>query len=107
MKFLSAPLLLVSLLALPQGSFASPAPAPEKLTKRAPTTCTVTGDGVRYRTCASTSCPAMGQYAQGTRVTLSCFVEGENIDGNTCWGRLQSNEYYITARYLGDCSNGM
>ena len=95
MKLLSTPFLLIALLGLPQATFAIPAAVAEaaanpevgsslpkpKLKKRLTTYCTVTGDGVRYRTCAATSCTAMGQYPINTRAEIDCFVNGENVNG--------------------------
>ena len=96
MKLLSAPFLLIALLGLPQATFAIPAAVAEaaanpkvgssllkpKLEKRLTTICTVTGDGVRYRKCASTSCTAIGQYPINKRVEIDCWVTGESIHGN-------------------------
>lgn len=31
-------------------------------------------DGLRYRTCPKTSCPAPGQYAIGTAIEIQCFT---------------------------------
>jgi hypothetical protein len=57
-------------------------PASDSETPAASVTCTTMEDGVRYRTCAYTSCPAMGQYPVGTLVTFTCVTIGENINGN-------------------------
>ncbi|KAF8457867.1 hypothetical protein BDZ91DRAFT_743876 [Kalaharituber pfeilii] len=124
MKFLSASLLL-TLLALPQASFASPVPGSEavaipeeiatsysvatspvpenKLDKRAFTTCTVTDNGVGYWKCAYSICARLGTYARGTGVEITCFVKGQNVNGNTSWGRM-SNGYFIPSFFL-DCNN--
>ena len=97
MKLLSTPFLLIALLGLPQATLAIPAAVAEaaanpevgspllepKLEKRLTTICTVTGDGVRYRTCARTSCTAMGQYPINKRAQIDCFVNGQNIHGRT------------------------
>ena len=96
MKLLSAPFLLIALLGLPQATFAIPAAVAEaaanpkvgssllepKLEKRLTTTCTVTGDGVRYRTCPRFSCTPMGQYPINKRVKIDCWVIGVPVYGN-------------------------
>lgn len=33
----------------------------------------VRADGLRFRTCAKTSCKALGQFAKHTEVNLACF----------------------------------
>lgn len=53
--------------------------------KRGPVTCTILGDGVRYRKCPSTNtkkCPAIGQYRKGQRVTFTCGRKGTVVKGN-------------------------
>jgi hypothetical protein len=61
---------------------ANPRPEPGKLVARANMTCKTTADGVRYRTCASTSCTAVGQYPIGKSVTFTCWKYGECINGD-------------------------
>ncbi|KAF8248507.1 hypothetical protein K440DRAFT_660801 [Wilcoxina mikolae CBS 423.85] len=66
-------------------------------------TCTATADGVRYRTCASTSCTAIGQYPINTRVTFTCYKVGQPINGNNLWVRA-TNGYYSAAYYFNNCT---
>ena len=47
----------------------------------APVTGTVDANNVRYRRCASTSCEAIGQYHKGQKITITCRVRGESING--------------------------
>lgn len=87
MKFTIGPLLAVAaafpaILALPE-----PAPAvaaPEATVYTAPilgrnlekrtNAGVVQVDGLRYRTCPRTSCTAIGQYAIGTHITITCYT---------------------------------
>lgn len=69
-----------ALLALPASILAAPSPDPA-LAERASDYCTVTTDGVRYRTCVETSYVAVGQYDKGTTLHLAGSVVGENIGG--------------------------
>lgn len=71
---------LIPLLALPATILAAPSPD-TALAERASDYCTVTTDGVRYRTCAKTSCAAVGQCNKGTKLHLAGSVVGENIGG--------------------------
>jgi hypothetical protein len=45
---------------------------------------TVEVNGLRYRTCPRTSCGAVGQYAKGTHLSLSCYtrVDTTTVDGD-------------------------
>jgi hypothetical protein len=66
MKFSALAIFLISPLIL-----ASPAP---DMQKRGTVSATVKVDGLRYRTCPKTSCPAPGQFAKGTKISLSCYT---------------------------------
>lgn len=35
----------------------------------------VTGDGLRYRTCPRITCTAMGQFAEGTQISIKCVTD--------------------------------
>jgi len=56
---------------------------PSYLEKRA-VSATVVVDGLRYRTCPKTSCSAPGQFAKGTKISLSCYTRTntETINGD-------------------------
>lgn len=45
---------------------------------------TVVVDGLHYRTCPRTSCPAIGQYAKGTHLDLICYTRDNTtpVDGD-------------------------
>lgn len=62
-------------------TLASPAP---DMTKRAAVSATVKVDGLRYRTCPKTSCSAPGQFAKGTKISLSCYTRDntETVNGD-------------------------
>lgn len=73
-SLLVAPLLAVVALA---------APSPD-LEDRAVKPCTLkTTTAVKYRKCASTSCTAVGQYAKGAKVKVSCVKSGQSVKGET------------------------
>lgn len=76
MKFSALAVFLISPLIL-----ASPAPDMEK---RAAVSATVKVDGLRYRNCPKTSCSAPGQFAKGTKISLSCYTRDntETINGD-------------------------
>ncbi|KAF8464491.1 hypothetical protein BDZ91DRAFT_730020 [Kalaharituber pfeilii] len=109
MKSFSTPLLLIPLIALPQASFAVPAPDIEaagpftavetRLGKRASITCTLITD-VYCRLCPQTSCVVIGQYPRGSIVTIDCMIKGEIINGNPVWARL-GDRCYTSAYSLG------
>ncbi|KAJ2921170.1 hypothetical protein H1R20_g15925, partial [Candolleomyces eurysporus] len=73
--------------------------APVQLHARAPVTGTVNANNVRYRRCARTSCEAIGQYHNGQRITITCRVRGESINGWDWWDKM-SNGYYISDYYV-------
>lgn len=73
-SLLVAPLLAVVALA---------APSPD-LEDRAVKSCTLkTTTALKYRKCASTSCTAVGQYAKGAKVKVSCVKAGQSVKGDT------------------------
>jgi hypothetical protein len=45
---------------------------------------TVEVNGLRYRTCPRTSCRAVGEYAKGHKVSLSCYTRTDTttVDGD-------------------------
>ncbi|KAK3298944.1 uncharacterized protein B0H64DRAFT_472146 [Chaetomium fimeti] len=89
-SLLVAPLLAVVALAAPSAD----------LEDRAVKPCTLkTTTAVRYRKCASTSCSAVGQYAKGAKVKVSCVKSGQSVKGETAWVRNPSG-YYVSAAYL-------
>ena len=51
-------------------------PRDESVLEKRAVSATVVVDGLRYRTCprVSDSCPAMGQYAKGKKISLTCFT---------------------------------
>ncbi|MCJ1249402.1 hypothetical protein MMC30_006626 [Trapelia coarctata] len=71
---------------------ANPEPGTKTLSARS-ARCTITADGVRYRTCPRTSCTAVGQYPIGTVLTFSCYTTGTTVNGDSIWDRA-SNGYY-------------
>jgi hypothetical protein len=44
-------------------------------------TCTINGEQVNRRRCASTSCESIGQYAKGTSVVFTCYTTGQAVNG--------------------------
>ncbi|KAK4032397.1 hypothetical protein C8A01DRAFT_41159 [Parachaetomium inaequale] len=89
-SLLVAPLLAVVALAVP---------SPD-LEDRAVQPCTLkTTTAVKYRKCASTSCTAVGQYAKGANVKVSCVKAGQSVNGETAWVKNPSG-YYVSAAYL-------
>jgi hypothetical protein len=48
-----------------------------------PQTCTITGNGVNYRTGPKSSDPSKGTYNSGNSVGFLCRATGESVDGNT------------------------
>jgi hypothetical protein len=64
---------------------AAPAAEPAALEARN-LSCRITGDGVRYRRCPSTTdpnCDAVGQYAKGTVVKFTCYNDhGSSVHGD-------------------------
>lgn len=43
----------------------------------------VTDEGLRYRTCPTTSCTTVGQFAQGTHISIECYTD---IDTSVIYG---------------------
>jgi hypothetical protein len=68
------------LLACPCQAPPSPEKPPPPTT--GPQTCTITGNGVNYRTGPNTSDPSKGTYNSGNSVGFLCRATGESIDGN-------------------------
>jgi hypothetical protein len=69
------------LLACPCQAPPSPEKPPPPTT--GPHTCTITGNGVNYRTGPKTSDPSKGTYNSGNSVGFLCRTTGELIDGNS------------------------
>ncbi|KFX96132.1 hypothetical protein O988_05468 [Pseudogymnoascus sp. VKM F-3808] len=76
----------------------SEAEAMNSIAERATDYCIVSTDGVRYRTCAKTSCTAIGQYNKGTKLHIAGSAVGESINGKIIWWKLD-NGYYISEYY--------
>ena len=57
-------------------SVATALPREESALEKRAVSATVLVDGLRYRTCprVSDNCPAMGQYAKGKKISLTCFT---------------------------------
>jgi len=68
--------------------------------------CTIVTDGVRYRTCPRTSCPAVGQYPKGTVLTFICYKTRTTVNGNSIWDKASEGYYsadaYVTTPCLGE-----
>ncbi|KAL1595614.1 hypothetical protein SLS59_008252 [Nothophoma quercina] len=87
-------------------TLASPAP---DMTKRAAVSATVKVDGLRYRTCPKTSCSAPGQFAKGTKISLSCYTRDntETVNGDKGWAKIASGTgkgdwvAMANAKYIG------
>ncbi|GJJ06935.1 hypothetical protein Clacol_001131 [Clathrus columnatus] len=64
-------------------------------------TATVTATALLYRTCPQTSCTAVGQYSEGTEVTIECETDSDTttVEGDPFWARL-ANGYYAADFYL-------
>ncbi|KAJ8092659.1 hypothetical protein PM082_006987 [Marasmius tenuissimus] len=63
-----------------------------ELDKRA-ITGTVLVDGLRHRTCPRTSCPAPGQYAKGTKISIVCYTRDDTtvVEGDPGWALTNGN----------------
>lgn len=58
-------------------------------------TCTVTVPHLRARTAPnSQSAPVGAGFPQGTVLTFFEVVNGENVDGNPCWGHSDQGYYF-------------
>ncbi|GJJ06937.1 hypothetical protein Clacol_001133 [Clathrus columnatus] len=64
-------------------------------------TATVTASALKYRTCPRTSCTAVGQYSEGTKVTIECETDKDTttVEGDAYWAKL-SNGHYAADFYL-------
>ncbi|KAF2273181.1 uncharacterized protein EI97DRAFT_162993 [Westerdykella ornata] len=93
MKFTTAALALVlAPLALAQEPTVAPLVARDGTLEKRAVSATVVVDGLRYRTCPKTSCSAPGQFAKGTRISLSCYTRTntETIEGDKGWAKIAS-----------------
>lgn len=54
------------------------------------------------RAAATTDSAALGSYAPGTIVHLSCKVNGQTVDGNPRWYRLYDRSGWLAARYVAN-----
>jgi hypothetical protein len=127
MKLSPAFLALLLPLVVNASPVSNPEPVPAELESR-DLHCTITGDGVRYRRCPRTSCDAIGQYAKGTKVTLTCYTDTNTTPVNgdeyvlhpllllvlfRIWLTFHSVWYknsagwYVSGYYIGDCSGRM
>lgn len=55
-----------------------------------------TGDGIRIRSCADTSCAVLGLGYRSHSVTDYCWVAGTPIGGNDFWDRIRDNTTGVT-----------
>lgn len=55
---------------------------------------------LRIRSRATTNSTALGSYAPGAIVKISCKVHGQNVAGNDLWYRLYDRTGYLAARYV-------
>jgi hypothetical protein len=71
----------------------APVPRDPSYLEKRDVSATVVVDGLRYRTCPRTSCSAPGQFAKGTRISLSCFTR-ENTD------TIEGDKYVLFPRMM-------
>lgn len=55
---------------------------------------------LRIRSSATTNSTALGSYAPGTIVKISCKVHGQNVAGNDLWYKLYNRSGWLAARYV-------
>lgn len=92
MKLSLASVALALAVITPVSALPEPVPAPAEPTLYTPpggsslekrnTGGTVEVDGLRYRTCPRTSCPAIGQYPIGTHVEIVCYTRDNTTPVN-------------------------
>lgn len=67
-------------------------------------------NGVAIRTCATTSCTAVGRGQYGQNVDVDCWTDGLSVGGTTVWVRgrnLATGVYgYSAAVYVQSLGNG-
>ncbi|KAH9486168.1 hypothetical protein JR316_0000232 [Psilocybe cubensis] len=88
--------------ALPEPIPASPeptvysGPADDVVLDKRANSATVKVDGLRYRRCPRTSCDAVGQYAKGTKISITCYTRQNTtvVNGDAGWGKL-TNGYWV------------
>ncbi|SEN76067.1 SH3 domain-containing protein [Actinacidiphila rubida] len=60
----------------------------------------VSSVALRIRSRATTNSTALGSYAPGTIVKISCKAHGQNVAGNDLWYKLYDRTGYAAARYV-------
>ncbi len=58
------------------------------------TLCTVTVDALHIRAAPTSQSALVATYPRGTTLNFVEVVDGENVDGNPCWGHSAQGHYF-------------